>query len=1568
MREPFMTQSSYLLFHSDHPLHVKGVNSGAENATRSLAKALTEGGRRVVVCAVLPEGETHHEGVEYRDLGATWDVTSALERAGEELDSFHLIASCKALPVLLGRTHPGCLSTTLMAHDPTASALGVKAKIAEEISDHMVSVSEAQKALFVKEGVHPDSIKVIHPGVDLEMFSYAPPEAHAPHRIIFAGALVPHKGVDLLIEAHAKILTHYPDATLEIYGTASLWGADEWLNHREIERQLKGITFHGAVSQGELAQAMRGAGVCVVSSRWFDSFPLTLLEAQASGTPVVGFDVGGVKESIDHGVTGVVVPEISSDALANALHDLFRQPERQREFGKSCLKKRERFSWRATAEAYRRMIEGEVVEPPTVGFLTPWNQECGLAEYGRLMVSEFKEGSYVVFAEEGASLGTDEPFVERCWKRGKGEYEKLEREVIRHKISLLHLNCHSRFFVFPQFSSLLARLRAHGVKIVATLHNTFTLDTTLQALAEGVDMLLLHSPEARLEALANGADPDTTHVLYHGVRVLPPLPDDEKTRARRHFGIPGERKLIVTFGFIQPHKGMEGVIESVAWLKQKGIDAVGYIAGVTRDDDPGSIAYLEALRQLCRELGVERDILFSGRFLETTELDDLLRVADVACLNYRSQHFEASGVGSLAVGAGVPVAASLAPAFKPFGDAIWNITSGFPPPLAVEVLLTNETVRTELAEKSRKYARRHSWHRTALRLKRFYKQLDVEVSVRLDSDRSTPDVLVTQEVGSSTRGDAMRIVFQNRSNAFTHRGGDTVVMERYRELLTARGHHVTIDIEGREDPSSFDLVHLFNFALPGLIQELGKRAHAAGVPFVVTTLAEDVASFHIQSHTLSRVLERYVAEGRDAQWFERNKVDLKSVAPCAPFDNQWAVQHAALLLTNGARESASLRTHYNDLGSIAEVPLGFDQPKEADPSLFINRYGVKDFVLSVGRIETRKNQLMLLKALEQIDIPLVIAGGGFSYQPDYDAAVRSFKRKGRTLILDRLEPEMLASAYAAARIHALPSWFELPGLVSLEAAWLGKNIVATDRGTLFDYLGELPFYADPADERSITNAVIAAYYSPVREGIAAAARQWSWERAIDALEAAYRRAVPRPKSEAVQVSGLAGFSSLRVARPAEVVVAPAVTERPQAKFDDLLDRGESAAKLELFEEAHDLLTRAEALDPRSVRVCKARGAVYLAQGIVDEAQRYFDRAVAIDPTDTKSLAGAGMSRLARGEHAEAYPYFVRAVRSDSGHLLSLLKLVECSYILGRFEDLTEALQRYLAKNPDDVEMKFCLAGSLFKQGNLIRAESLGRAVLEVAPDHKGGLELMRLLEEEKGKVARAAGLPSFDVELADLEDEKRKRNLKKVFEGTARILNSPLAGPSQKEQAELLTAECEILEGRSEPAIVRYEKILAQNPESPRALCGKGALAANRGEWGVAEAFFRQAHDLKPSYDLPLAGLGLCAHIAKDGQRAWEWYMKALEYNPENMRSLLGVIDLGYQLGRLREVEKAILDYLDLHPADIDFLYSLAGCYYAQERLEDAVGEIEKITLFQPQHERALELKAMVMNKMGQTM
>ena len=98
----------------------------------------------------------------------------------------------------------------------------------------------------------------------------------------------------------------------------------------------------------------------------------------------------------------------------------------------------------------------------------------------------------------------------------------------------------------------------------------------------------------------------------------------------------------------------------------------------------------------------------------------------------------------------------------------------------------------------------------------------------------------------------------------------------------------------------------------------------------------------------------------------------------------------------------------------------------------------------------------------------------------------------------------------------------------------------------------------------------------------------------------------------------------------------------------------------------------------------------------------------------------------------------------------------------------------------------------------------------------------------------------------------------------------------------------------------------------------------------------------------------------KDYALAWDYYQHALNKNQENGRALLGLIELGYALGRLPDVEQAIARYLETHPADLDYVYALAGCYYAQKKLDEALAEINKIILFKPDHAKALELRGII--------
>ena len=592
---------------------------------------------------------------------------------------------------------------------------------------------------------------------------------------------------------------------------------------------------------------------------------------------------------------------------------------------------------------------------------------------------------------------------------------------------------------------------------------------------------------------------------------------------------------------------------------------------------------------------------------------------------------------------------------------------------------------------------------------------------------------------------AIRVLMQSRYNAYEQRGGDTVLMDRTAEGLRKLGVEVVIDLEAKEDPAKFDLVHLFNFALPKLLKILAERAQAAGTPYVVTTLCEDVVRFHNQSKEVAASVVEYIINGQDKNWWRENKVDISKVEKSQMFDNHWVAQNSAGLLTNGSEESRVVKAQYGENCSVMEVPLGYDIGTPGDPQLFINEFGIKDFVFCVGRFETRKNQLMLLKALEESDLDIVFAGGGFSYQPEYSEAVQRFQRKGRTFVVGRLSDEMLASAYAAAKVHVLPSWYELPGLVSLEAAYYGCNVVVTEYGTSRDYLGDKAFYCRPEDENSIYNAVMAAYHSPIQEGLKEVAVATSWEKTAMETFKAYQEILGAHADLSQEAT-----ISPEIAVSTEATVSPELTINPEVttasstvpsnhggydmaplvtECQEVLEKGEAAAREKDFETAITCLEQALAINPNSTRTLVAIGAVYLAQSRTDEAIEYFSRGEVIEPNNPKILSGKGMCLMMRGEQEAAHTCFVKAVEQDPSDQVAILQLIEASYCIERFEELCGVLERFVQANPDNADMTFCYAGCLFRLGENDKAREQNNKVIQMHPLHEGAKELAEALSQ-----------------------------------------------------------------------------------------------------------------------------------------------------------------------------------------------------------------------------------------------
>ena len=221
------------------------------------------------------------------------------------------------------------------------------------------------------------------------------------------------------------------------------------------------------------------------------------------------------------------------------------------------------------------------------------------------------------------------------------------------------------------------------------------------------------------------------------------------------------------------------------------------------------------------------------------------------------------------------------------------------------------------------------------------------------------------------------------------------------------------------------------------------------------------------------------------------------------------------LLPNSWLELQALRSDLQWDGDCFEIAhYGVDPSLlDADPEAFRQHTGLrKAFIMQAGRIEPGKNQAMLCWALRHTDIPIVLIGSS-KHWPSYAELCRSISGSKLTII-DHIPQNLLASAYAAAAVHTLPSWMETCGLVSLEAALSGTPLVGSTFGHELEYLEGDAWYADPGNEISLKNAVLAALKAGRQHPRPIAMKRkvlerFNWERTVDATERLYRRVLER---------------------------------------------------------------------------------------------------------------------------------------------------------------------------------------------------------------------------------------------------------------------------------------------------------------------------------------------------------------------------------------------------------------------------------------------------------------------------
>ncbi len=180
-------------------------------------------------------------------------------------------------------------------------------------------------------------------------------------------------------------------------------------------------------------------------------------------------------------------------------------------------------------------------------------------------------------------------------------------------------------------------------------------------------------------------------------------------------------------------------------------------------------------------------------------------------------------------------------------------------------------------------------------------------------------------------------------------------------------------------------------------------------------------------------------------------------------------------------------------------------------TLFARQYRIQDYVLSVGRIEPRKNQLMLIQACKELGLPCVLIGRQYDrhYAQRVFDTLKQWKLEYRHIHYLQPDSDMLLSAYLNARVVALPSAFETPGLVALEAASLGRTVVVTKVGSAPEYFKDKAYYVEPESQKSITEALEAAWNEPFDERALSqfVLQNYTWKRAAEQTSRIYHELI-----------------------------------------------------------------------------------------------------------------------------------------------------------------------------------------------------------------------------------------------------------------------------------------------------------------------------------------------------------------------------------------------------------------------------------------------------------------------------
>lgn len=317
------------------PSHIGGAEMYVARLVRELRKAGDE------VTVFSPTGRPFTKYLHDHELDpVSWKTSGKVD----PVSVFRLVRLIRERNIELIHTHLtsatfiGALAARAAGIPCVATLHGFTSAFWYRFPPRLIAVSNAVKSHFVAQDVPETRISVLHNGITLadyvpQVLAAAKVEvAHLPGDPLVGifGRLVPEKGQDVALDALTQLLPIIPNLKLIIVGDGR---CREELG-MQVERLEIGRNVEFCGFQSDPRPLMRACDIVLMPSRK-EGFCLSAIEAMALARPVVATNVGGLPEVVGDGVTGILLPPENPAALAEAIQQLLRHPERAAAMGKA---------------------------------------------------------------------------------------------------------------------------------------------------------------------------------------------------------------------------------------------------------------------------------------------------------------------------------------------------------------------------------------------------------------------------------------------------------------------------------------------------------------------------------------------------------------------------------------------------------------------------------------------------------------------------------------------------------------------------------------------------------------------------------------------------------------------------------------------------------------------------------------------------------------------------------------------------------------------------------------------------------------------------------------------------------------------------------------------------------------------------------------------------------------------------------------------------------------------------------------------------------------------------------